>query len=211
MALITPARPGLAAALLVATGLPALAQDNAGGAYLRLFGGASFLSGTDLAGVAGGSVGFDRGVIGGGALGYDYPGSPFRAELEFAYRSAEADGAAGLGGDFASTTLAINGYYDFAPLGGGRLTPYVGAGLAYLTEIDFDLSGGAAPGQYSDRGGVGFQVMVGAEYRLSPRWALNGELRYFDAGRQTLGGPGGATLSADYSSVEVIFGATLRF
>ncbi len=203
-------KTSLTTALLSFLALPALAEPADGGFYLRAFGGASALSDTDLTGIATGNSGFDTGQVFGGAVGYEYASSPFRTELEFAYRTGEADGAAGITGDFASTTLALNGYYDFAPIAGGRLTPYVGAGLAYITEIDFDVSGGGSPGEYNDSGDFGYQLMVGAEYPISDRWSVTGELRYFDAGSQTLTGPGG-TLSADYQTVDVIIGTSFKF
>lgn len=197
---------------LVALGAasPVLADTSDGGFYLRAFGGVSSLSDTDLSGVATGNSGFESGQVFGGAIGYDYAGSPFRSELEYAYRTGDADGAAGITGDFASTTLALNGYYDFAPIFGGRLTPYVGAGLAYVTEVDFDVVGGGASGEYNDTGDFAYQLMLGAEYPLSPRWSVTGEVRYFDAGSQTLTGAGG-TLTADYQSIDIIIGTSLKF
>ncbi|WP_413785263.1 outer membrane protein [Cognatiyoonia sp. IB215446] len=140
-------------------------------------------------------------------MGYGYAESPFRAELEFAYRTAEADGAAGTTGDFASTTLALNGYYDFKPVAGGRLTPFVEAGLAYVTEIDFDISGTR---RNRGAGVFGYQLMAAAAYPVSDRCSISGELRYFDAGSQSLSGPGG-TLSADYRSVDIALGTAFRF
>ncbi len=203
-------RFGLAATLFASLGWPALAEPADGGFYARAFGGVSSLSDTDLSGAATGKSGFDTGQIVGGAFGYDYPGSPFRSELEFTYRSGDADGGAGVTGDFASTTLALNGYYVFGPIAGGRLTPYIGAGLAYVTEIDFDVTGGMADGEYNDQGDFGYQLMLGAEYPISDRWSVTGEVRYFDAGNQTLNGSG-RTLSADYRTVDVIIGTAFRF
>ncbi|WP_424966531.1 outer membrane protein [Dinoroseobacter sp. S375] len=197
----------LTAALLTSFALPAVAD---GSFYIRGFGGVSMLSDTDLSGATPGDTGFDRGQILGGAIGYDYAGSPFRSEIEYTYRTGDADGGAGVRGDFASTTLAVNGYYDFAPRAGGRVTPYLGAGLAYITEVDFDVEGGNAPGEYNDTGNIGFQIMLGAAYALSEQWSVNGELRYFDAGRQDLSGPGGR-LKADYQTVDLIIGTTFTF
>ncbi len=210
MTISFPRRSAIVAILLTTLSTPALADPDDGGFYVRAFGGWSSLSDTDLSGAASGRAGFGGGQIFGGAVGYDYGQNPFRTEIEFAYRSAEADGSAGISGDFASTTLALNGYYDFAPVAGGRLIPYVGAGLAYITEIDFDLSGGAAPGEYSDRGGIGYQLMLGATVPLSERWSLNGEIRYFDAGTQELSGSGGL-LSADYQTLDILLGASFQF
>ena len=209
--LTSPFSHGVIAALLVASlGMPAFAEAPDGGVYLRVFGGVSSLEDSDLSGAISGETGFDTGQVFGAAVGYDYAGSPFRSELEYAYRTGDADGAAGISGDLASTTLALNGYYDFAPIADGRLVPYIGAGLAYVTEIDFDVSGGSAPGEYNDTGVFGYQLMVGADYAISDRWSINGELRYFDAGDQSLSGPGGS-LSADYQTIDVLVGASYRF
>ena len=211
MANITTRHLGLAALLVLGTTAPGFAQDANGGFYGRVFGGVNLLSDTPLTGALAGTSGFDTGQIFGGAVGYEYAGLPLRAELEYAYRTADPDGALGITGDFASTTVALNGYYSFAPVGAGRLTPYVGAGLAYVTEVDFDITGGPGAGEYSDSGIFRYQLMVGAEYAITDRWSLNGELRYFDAGSQTLTNSTGGTLTADYDAVDVIFGATLRF
>ncbi len=200
----------LTVGVITVMGSPTLADPSDGGFYLKAFGGVSTLTDSDLSGAVTGTSSFDTGQVFGAAIGYDYPGNPFRSELEYTYRTADADGGAGVTGDFASTTLALNGYYDFAPLADGRLTPFVGAGLAYVTEIDFDVSGGASPGEYNDTGVFGYQLMVGAAYPVSQRWSVTGELRYFDAGNQSLSGHGG-TLSADYRSVDIILGTAFQF
>ena len=210
MAPTLPCTLGLTGLLLITCSAPAIAQDGDGGLYARAFGGASFLSDTDLTGAITGPSSFGSGQIYGAAIGYDYPDSPFRSELEFAYRSADPDISSGFSGDFASTTFAVNGYYMFSPRADGKLTPYIGAGIAYVSEIDFDIGSGPAAGEYSDAGGFAYQAMIGAEYRLSDRWSVNGEIRYFDAGRQTLQNASGP-LSADYTAADVIIGATLRF
>lgn len=210
MAISSRPRVGLSVLLAAGICLPAQAQSSDGDFYGRIFGGVSSLSDTDLSGAIDNSIDFDSGQIYGAAIGYDYGGSPFRSEFEFAYRTGDADGSAGIEGDFASTTVALNGYYDFSNVGSARLTPYIGAGLAYVTEVDFDVAGGTAPGEYNDTGVFGYQLMVGVDYALSQRWSLNGELRYFDAGSQSLSGPGG-TLKADYDTLDVLIGATFRY
>ena len=103
----------------------------------------------------------------------------------------------------------VNGIWSFAE--GTRLQPYVGAGLGVVTEIDFDVPSGAAAGEYSERGGLAFQAMVGASYALSERFSAYTELRYFDAGSVSLSGPGGANLHADYSSIDLLAGVTINF
>jgi PPE-repeat protein len=147
-------------AVLLLSAAPAAAQDTAW--YTKLFGGLSALQGdsAELGGAAQ-SLSYDGGVIWGGAFGYDYGDRPFRAELEFAYRSDEASGA--VGGDFASTTFMVNGYYLFSR---GPVTPYAGLGLGYVTEIDFDVTSGPGIGEYSDRGLLAWQGILGADYAL---------------------------------------------
>ena len=81
----------LTTALVGCLGVPALAETSEGQFYLRAFGGASFLSDSGLSGVVNGDAGFDTGQVVGGAFGYDYAGSPFRSELEFAYRTGTAN------------------------------------------------------------------------------------------------------------------------
>jgi len=200
-----------AAALAMAVGFPsanAHAQDP-GGFYLEAFGGVSMLRDADVNGNVVGKAPFDAGPVVGAAFGYDYANSPFRSELEFAYRSADAKTfAGGATGDFASTSIMLNGYYDLKM--GGPITPYVGAGAGYVTEIDFDIVGGASPGEYNDRGGFAWQAMGGINYAVTERIGLSGELRYFDAGRRTLTGSGG-TIKADYASFEFVVGVGYLF
>jgi opacity protein-like surface antigen len=200
-----------AVALALATGLAsasAHAQDS-GGVYVEAFGGASMLKDSDVSGNVVGKANFKSGPVVGAAMGYDYANSPFRSELEFIYRSGDAKTfAGGASGDFASTTFMVNGYYDFKA--GGPLTPYLGAGAGYVTEIDFDISGGAGPGEYSDRGGFAWQAMGGINYALTNRIGLSGELRYFDAGTRTLSGSAGQ-VKAGYASFDAIVGVRYRF
>ncbi len=192
----------LAAALFTQ---PAFA--NGDGFYLKVFGGASMLSDTDvtLSGSLEPDVSFGSGSTFGGAVGYGYENSPISAELEFAYRSGDSESGATSGGDFASTALMLNGVWSFGQ--SGRLSPYAGAGLGYVTEIDFDVPGA---GEFNDRGGIAWQVFGGVSYAVSERASLFGELRYFDAGSRTLDGVGGS-LDADYSTIDVVAGVTFSF
>ncbi len=186
---------------------PAAAQE--AGYYAKVFGGLSALQGDDatLDGTTA-PVAYDSGALYGGAFGYDYGDRPFRAELEFAYRSGDAVTFGG-SGDYASTTLMLNGFYVFQTAGAFR--PYVGLGLGYVTEIDFDITGGAEAGEYSDRGLLAWQAMIGTDYALSDSLSLFGEARFFRAEAPSLAGPGGASLSADYDTIDLVAGLTLRF
>ncbi|WP_397595247.1 outer membrane protein [Sphingorhabdus sp.] len=198
-------------AVAIAMGLwsgSAHAQDT-DGPYLEAFAGSSMLRDTEITGNVGGNASFKSGPVVGAALGYDYANSSFRSEIEFIYRSGDAKTfAGGATGDFASTTVMVNGYYDFKSL--GSLTPYVGIGAGYVTEIDFDISGGRNPGEYSDRGGFAWQAMGGLNYAISKRIGLSGELRFFEAGSRNLTGSSGS-IEADYAPFEALVGLRYRF
>lgn len=185
------------------------------GFYLKAYGGLSTVGDTDVAISTGGTdpgVSFGGGSTFGGAVGYTYPGTSLSAELEFTYRSGDSDTGATAGGDFASTALMVNAVYALGQT--GAITPYVGGGLGLITEIDFDVPGGGGGGgevEYNDRGGLAAQLFAGASYAITERTALYGELRYFDAGSRTLSADGGAALDADYSTIDILFGASFRF
>ncbi|MEL6619322.1 MAG: outer membrane beta-barrel protein [Pseudomonadota bacterium] len=198
----------LTTCLLTASTLTARAD---GSFYVKLFGGLSDLQVDTLSfGSTTSQADFDTGIAAGGAFGYDYAGSPWQAEIEYTYRSADITPAAslGTGGDYASTSLMVNGIYAFSAA--GAVKPYVGAGIGFMTEVDLDIEGGAAAGEYEDSGVFAAQVMVGAEYAVSDRVGLYGELRYFTAGSQTMTG-GSGTIEADYDSLDAIVGLSIRF
>lgn len=196
----------VSAAILSLT--PAVAS--AEGFYAKLFGAASDLSGTTAAlGADSGPATFDAGFLAGGAIGYAYPGSNLRAEVEYAYRTGDVAGlpaGIGPGDNFASTAIMVNGHYVFSGTAGW--SPYVGLGLGALTEIDLDLTTPEA--EYSARGVLAYQLMLGVEVALSERASLFGELRHLDAGRVDMTGPGGA-LSADYATTDLGVGLSFRF
>lgn len=199
----------LTTSLLAITPMAAAAD---GTYYAKLFGGFSDLQ-TDTLGF-GGTVtdaDFDAGGVFGGAVGFDYAGSPWRAELEYSYRSSDVTPPSTVGGagDIASTTLMVNGVYTFGA--GGSWTPYAGAGIGVLTEVDLDIGSGPAAGEYEDSGVFAVQIMVGAEYTVSDRVGLFGELRYLTAGPQTLESDAGARIETDYDSLDAIVGLTIRF
>ncbi|GFE48826.1 hypothetical protein So717_05790 [Roseobacter cerasinus] len=201
------------AALLSCAAVTARGQDGGSGLYGGLFGGLSALQGDEFTlGGATTTLNFDSGATAGVTLGYDYSGSPWRSEIEFAYRTGDASnfsGGAGAGGDLASTALMFNGYYQFATRSAWQ--PYVGAGLGVATEIDFDIEGGSAAGEYSDSGIFAAQVMAGTRYALSERVSLYGEVRYFTAGSPDLETDGGQVLTVDYDTLDLIAGVAFRF
>lgn len=189
------------------------AAQNTGSYYVKAFGGLSSLQGDTLTfGAATSSLNYGSGASFGGAFGYDYADSPFRAEVEFNYRSGDATDiplAIGSQGDFASTSLMINGYYVFDTA--SQFKPYVGLGLGALTEVDFDIEGVGGDIEFNDRGGVAYQIMLGVEYPVSDRFAVFAEARYFSAGTVDLETDAGDRLSADYDTFDINIGGAFRF
>jgi len=187
--------------------IPFAASAEDGGFYLRAFGGVSMLSDTTTSGIAVTTTEFDTGTSLGGAIGWSFATLPLRAELEFVYRSGDATGP--LEGDFASTTFFINALYDLTVT--GKIQPYVGAGLGYVTEIDWDVDAGAFAGEYASRGDTALQLILGASYALSDQWDLTAEIRRVDAGQQTLMDASGQTLKADYTTTDLTVGIAFQY
>lgn len=198
----------------------ASAQDWSDGVYLKLLGGGSFLLG-DTASLNDGNrsdVDFSAGYAAGAALGYELTPN-ISLELEYMYRTGDVDSFSsagfGSGGDFASVIISANALYQFdgwqAPVG-GRLRPFVGAGIGVTQEIDFDVQGGTAAGEYSDSGGLAFQLRAGANWEIDANWILSAEARYFDAGEPSLKADrGGRKLDASYNGLEALVGLAYRF
>lgn len=199
---MTPSFRAIPLAILTATATPALAQSY----YVEGFLGASRLSsGTVSSRGASIDTSFSMGQTAGFAFGYDYA-TPWRSEIEFAYRSGDSGS---FDGDLASTALMLNGYYDFA--GGGRWTPYLGLGVGIATEVDFDITSGPLTGEYTNRSSGAVQAIVGVNYDISEAAYLSGEVRFFTIPSPGLTGTGGAALETDYQTVDVSLGVGFRF
>jgi outer membrane protein W len=219
--MITHTHAWTRATLLVgafAVSLAATAQDKPG-LYLNVYGGSSSLASTTLTesrtalGVLEGQAKFGSGMGAGGAFGYRY-GNGFAAEVAWDYRGHDIKriGNTAVDGDFASTVLFVNGYYRFDKVGAVR--PFVGAGLGYITEIDIDITRGAVEQEYSRRGGLALQAMVGGEVDLTDAWSLTGDLRWtrLNTGAFKSTNPGAAVLNKPkYQPVSLNVGLTYRF
>ena len=103
--------------------------------YVEVSPGLSMISDSDTSGgfFASPDIEYDRGFAIGGALGYQIQ-DQVRAEASLSYRTADVDQvggiSAGASGDVNVTSLMANVYYDFDL--GLPVTPYLGAGLAWL-------------------------------------------------------------------------------
>lgn len=192
---------------------------DATGLYVSVYGGGSKLasshfseSRTSMAPLSG-QGDFGRGIGMGGAIGHRY-GNGWAAELAWDYRRHDLKRLAGtaIQGDFASTTVFLNGYHRFHKV--GKVRPFVGAGLGYVTEIDMDLSRAGSEQEYSRRGGLAVQAIVGGEMDVSDRWSVSADLRWtrMASGSFKATNPG-ASLGGKpkYQPTSINVGVTYRF
>jgi opacity protein-like surface antigen len=101
--------------------------------------------------------------------------------IDLAYNSRYGQETAG---EVSVTSLDLNGYYDFAPL--GPVQPYVGAGVG-VAQLSIE-DGAWLDG---DTFVLNLQAMVGGTIEISPRSALFAEMRYQRPGKvhvETTGG-----------------------
>lgn len=164
-----------------------------------------------------GKASLGSGLLTGAAFGRAFNRS-FRAEAEFVYQSVDQDGVTLTdggslpSGNYASTAVALNGYYTFNLFGREEVRTYVGLGVAWLTEVDIDFEQGGQELSYSGDG-FGLQLIVGARYELGERWFLDAGLRYLSADSVTMDGEGEAIgqVRAEYEPWSATAGIGWRF
>jgi outer membrane autotransporter protein len=218
--------PLLCSALLPATAMAQAERADSKGFYVTLYGQYSRLGSSDLAetGALGAgnalSAKFGNGMGFGGDVGYRYANG-WAAEIEWNYRSHSLDSLrqgetnVASAGDFASNIILVNGLRRFNTA--GAWTPYLGAGIGWVEEIDIDLkpgAGGAKRG-YSAGSKTAFQLIAGAEYALTPNWSLTSDARWLHVGSVKLeneaGNPGGLVDSLKYNPLSVQLGVRYNF
>jgi opacity protein-like surface antigen len=168
-------------------------------------------------GTASATAPLGSGFAAGGAFGRTL-GQSWRLEAEFMYQSVDHDGVAFAAGgprgdgNFASTSVALNGLYDFNLFGSSSVRTYAGAGLVYLTEVDIDFEQGATELSYSGSD-AGFQLLFGARYDLSGRFFVDAGLRYLLVSSVKLDAEVGAggRIVADYEPWAATVSAGFRF
>jgi opacity protein-like surface antigen len=223
-----PSLSRLLGPLLCASLMPAaaLAQVEPKGFYATIYGqysriGSSSLNETGALGAGNGlRATFGGGMGLGGDIGWRY-GNGWAAEFEWNYRRHSLDalrlGGANLArdGDFASNILLVNGLRRFTMA--GPWTPYVGAGIGWVQEIDIDITPnmvGAERG-YSGSNEFAFQLMAGVEYALTPRWRLTADARWLRVGSVRLdneeANPGGSAGPLRYNPLSMQVGVRYSF
>lgn len=205
-----------AAALVLLAGAPAQAQDDKmemhsadRGWYIAGMAGLHQTNDSDIEG-SGINVEaeFDSGLAGLAAIGFDY-GRNWRAEIEFGYRGADIDSVSGAtgSGDVDALSLIGNAIYDFNI--GGKLEPYVGAGLG-LARVSAD---GASPISTSriddDDYGIALQAAAGVAYPLNERLKLTLDYRFLSVQDLNYTTDSGLGVDADYNDHAIFVG--LRF
>lgn len=214
--------------IVLASWLPsaAMAQTQSQGFYATLYGQHSQIAASNFteSGALGAGQGlrveFGSGFGLGGDLGYRY-GNGWASEVEWNYRrhplnALRKDGSQlSRDGDFASNILLINGLRRFQMSGGW--TPYLGAGIGWVQEIDMDIAPSHAGAQrgYSAGSKSAFQFIAGAEYMLSPKWRLIADARWLRISPVRLdneeSNPGGSAGPLKYTPVSVQLGVRYSF
>lgn len=180
-----------------------LAQTEPRGFYATVYAQASKLGSTTFDEI--GSAGFGSGLTAhfgtglglGGDIGFRY-GNGWASELEWNWRRHELKSLNRSGstiassGDFASNIIFVNGIRRFIGQP-GSWTPYVGAGLGWVQEIDFDINSGGTERAWSKSGRVAVQLIGGTEIPLGDAWMLTADIRLLRVGNVELPAEEGVT------------------
>lgn len=160
-------------------------------------------------------VSLDAGFTAGLSLGYQYTDN-LAFEFGWEYRSNDStttidDQLTFNEGNYASSMFMLNAMYNFQS--DGKFTPYLGAGLTWAQEVDIDLEQNGEELSYSGSGDTGYQLFAGVEYRFTPKWTANLELRYSAMSDIDLDGEGsvGQISGLDYKSSGIQFGVRYDF
>ena len=197
--------------------------------YFSLFGGWSDLSDLEIVNEEGAiNIDSSNGVGLGAAFG-QIQGRNLRSEFEFSYRNHDledlflldfAGGSENITGvgDIQSFAGMFNVYWEFVDLLGGRVAPYIGAGIgAVNVSADLRLDGGADAFNDGEDSSFAYQYIVGLNYKLREYSDLFIEYRHFaaDSLRLDTSLPDGSLLNGDgelnYQTNNIFFGMRLKF
>ena len=213
-------KSALAGAALLAC---ASAHSDDRGWYASAVFGANLLGDQDAqyqSGTASGSAerSFDTSIAAGGTFGYEF-GNQWRGELELMYRRNEQSDPVtidGLGsfddGDFASLAITASALFDFNWFSDPNITTYVGAGIAFIQEIDIDFETAGTETSF-ETDDIGLQLQAGARYRLGERWFVDAGVRYLIASDVELELPADSsqTVTSDYDPLTLSVAVGWRF
>lgn len=161
-------------------------------------------------------VALETGFVAGISSRFHYDNSRWISEFGWEYRSNDAiitsaNGSQFPGGNYASNIFYLNGRYQLAE--SQAFIPWVGAGLLWTQEIDLDSEGTGPEQSFSTSGSTGYQLMVGADYDISPQLYLTGEFRFSSQSGLDLDEEGGAAVVSDidYQNLTLSLGVGYRF
>jgi len=153
---------------------------------------------------------YDAGVGFGVVGGWDF-GNNVRAELEFSYRTNDADRrvspTGGLHGSTSALALMANGFYDFHI---NQWTPFLGAGIGFARVASDIDSGGVLLVDDSDIV-FAYQFIGGVGYNITPRFVMSLDYRIFGTTDAELTTPGGTKFDSEYFTQNIMLGARYKF
>ncbi|MEM1182878.1 MAG: OmpW family outer membrane protein [Acidobacteriota bacterium] len=157
---------------------------------------------------------YDLGLRSGLAFGWNLD-DRFALELEYLYSTNDfdtvvfSDGERFEEGNYASVVISANAYTFFRR--DQNVRPYLGAGLAWVQEVDIDFERDGAETSF-ETDDFGFQVMAGVLWDLNDRWALDLQARFLAAdGVEMEAEEGSGTVRADYRPLSLFAGLSYRF
>jgi opacity protein-like surface antigen len=172
---------------------------------------------TDIDSLSGDAqIKLDSGFNAGLGVGYQYSNN-LAVELAWEYRSNGSETTIDEQsvfneGNYASNMFFVNGFYYFDEV--NNWSPYLGAGLSWIQEVDIDLERDGIEQSYSGSSDTGYQIFAGVDYQLTPEWLVQFELRYGSVTDIALDGEEGATGSFDnfdYQTTTSQLGIVYRF
>lgn len=164
-----------------------------------------------------GKASFDSSFAGGAAIGYRFANN-FAVEGEFLYRRADLDrvdlGSFGTfsEGDLANTQFSVNGLYHFNLLRNDNIETYIGAGLAWINEIDIDFEAAGTETSF-ETDDIAVEFMAGARYYAWENAFIDVGLRYTTLSGAELESPadGANRVKSDYDPLAAVVKFGWRF
>ena len=146
-----------------------------------------------------GEFSFDRGLVITAAIGRALS-ETLRAEIEFGYRTNEANEARMSNGDAHSVdsdivtlSMMANCFYDFMP--DNRISPFIGAGIG-IANVD-----GEVPNNNGKDDVFAYQLAVGAGFAITEKLKIDVQYRLFGTDN-----PEFKNVEAEYITHNLLFG-----
>ncbi|MFZ0099044.1 MAG: outer membrane beta-barrel protein [Gemmobacter sp.] len=205
------------AALAAGAGMASAQAFSLDDAYVKGFGGATWLSNLDTTLIEDGeqialpSFDHDTGYTLGVAVGAAVTPN-VSMEIEYAYRNADftvsdRDEGDQANGDTSASAFMFNALYVFDSIdANGAVQPYLGAGIG---GANVEMSAG---GQNFDADGLlAYQLIGGVGYRMSPNVSLFAEGRWFQTESDTFEGPDQESFDGKFETFDLLVGMSFAF